>query len=76
MESFERLRSPVRANRKVISPVSLGLISVSLGGAQVSRVQRKARVLVEEWFYYCSREPTASSMNHEILNEIQQTLAV
>ena len=44
MESFERLRSPMRANRKVISPVSLGLISVSLGGAQVSRVQRKARV--------------------------------
>ena len=59
MKSFERLRS-VRADRKVISSVSLGLIgSVSLGGARVSRVQRKARVLVEDWFHYSPPEPTA-----------------
>ena len=62
MESFERLRSPVRADRKVISSVSLGLIgSVSLGGARVSHVQQKARVLVEEWFYNSSRARTAST---------------
>jgi len=51
MESFERLRIAIRPNTKVISSVSLGLVgSVSLGGARVSHVQRKARVLVEEWF--------------------------
>jgi len=62
MESFERLRSVVRSDRKVISSVSLGLIgSVSLGGARVSHVQQKARVLVEEWFYNSSRGRTAST---------------
>ena len=62
MESFERLRSAVRSDRKVISSVSLGLIgSVSLGGARVSHVQQKARVLVEEWFYNSSRGRTAST---------------
>jgi hypothetical protein len=62
MESFERLRTPVRPHRRVISSVSLGLIgSVSLGGARVSHVQQKARVLVEEWFYNTARGRTTSA---------------
>ena len=62
MESFERLRSAVRSDRKVISSVSLGLIgSVSLGGARVSRVQQTARVLVDEWFYNSLRGRTATT---------------
>jgi len=62
MESFERLRTTVRSDRKVISSVSLGLIgSVSLGGARVSHVQQKARVLVDEWFYHSSRGRTTST---------------
>ena len=75
MKSFERLRSPVRPDRKVISSVSLGLIgSVSLGGARVSRVQRKARVLVEDcqWFHYSPPEPTASATNHEMLEAVER----
>ena len=61
MESFERLRIPMRPNSNVISPVSLGLVgSVSLGNARVSRVQRKARVLLEEWF---ASGPTGCTMN-------------
>lgn len=51
MEPFERLRTPVRATSRVVSTVSLGLIgSVSLDGARASHVQRKAKVMVEEWF--------------------------
>lgn len=62
MEPFERLRSDVRPDRKVISSVSLGLIgSVSLGGARVSHVQQKAGVLVEEWFFNGARERTMSA---------------
>ena len=62
MESFERLRIPMRPNSNVISPVSLGLVgSVSLGGSRVSHVQRKARVLVEEWFLSAPRGRTTSA---------------
>ena len=62
MESFERLRRAILPNTKVISSVSLGLIgSVSLGGSRVSHVQRKARVLVEEWFLSAPRGRTMSA---------------
>lgn len=51
MESFERLRHPVQPGSAIISPVTLGLMGcMALGGKRVSHVQRKAQVLVEEWF--------------------------
>lgn len=51
MESFERLRRPVEPGSAIVSPVSLGLMGcMALGGKRVSHVQRKAQVLVEEWF--------------------------
>ncbi|KAF8317134.1 hypothetical protein DL93DRAFT_590383 [Clavulina sp. PMI_390] len=51
MEPFERLRTAIGAGARVVSPVALGIIgSVSLDGARVSHVQRKALVLVDEWF--------------------------
>ena len=60
MESFERLRTAIRPNTKVISSVSLGLVgSVSLGGTRLSHVQLKARVLVEEWFFGFSKGQSA-----------------
>ena len=62
MESFERIRIPIRSQSKVISSVSLGLVgSVSLGNARVSRVHRKARVLLEEWFASGSRGRTMNT---------------
>lgn len=62
MESFERLRATIKPNTKVICSVSLGLVgSVSLGGSRVSHVQRKARVLVEEWFFNTPRGRTKST---------------
>jgi hypothetical protein len=61
MESFERIRIPIQPYSKVISPVSLGLVgSVSLGSTRVSHVQRKARVLLEEWFARGPRGRTTS----------------
>lgn len=58
MESFERLETPIRPGTKVISVVSMGLVgSISLGGARVSHVQRKAHVLVEEWFVKATKQP-------------------
>lgn len=51
MESFERLKRAVGPRRLITSPVSFGLLgSVALVGSRVSHVQRKAQVLVEEWF--------------------------
>jgi hypothetical protein len=62
MESFERLRAAIGPNTRVICSVSLGLVgSVSLGGSRVSHVQRKARVLVEEWFFNSPRSRTKST---------------
>lgn len=62
MEPFERLRSSVRPDRKVISSVSLGLISsFSLPSGRVSYIERKAGVLVEEWFYNSLRGRTMSA---------------
>jgi hypothetical protein len=62
MESFERIRIPIRPQSKVVSSVSLGLVeSVSLGNARVSRVHRKARVLLEEWFASGSRGRTMNT---------------
>ena len=64
MESFERLETAVRPDTKVISCVSMGLVgSISLGGARVSHVQRKAQVLVEEWFPKTTQPRPAPAMN-------------
>lgn len=74
MESFERLRSPVRPDRKVISSVSLGLIgSVSLGGARVSHVQQKARVLVDEWFYNARGRTTSAGPSQSRPKQLAST---
>ncbi|KAF8317141.1 hypothetical protein DL93DRAFT_2226502 [Clavulina sp. PMI_390] len=63
MEPFERLRTAIGAESKVVSPVALGIIaSVSLDGARVSHVVRKALVLVYEWFGGNSRGRTISTV--------------
>ena len=62
MEPFGCSSSSVRAGRKVISSVSLGLTtSAPSGGARVSHVQQKARVLVEERFHIVSQQPDANA---------------
>lgn len=56
MESFEKLQIPIHGGSKVISTVSLGLIaSVSLDDARASLMERKARVIIDEWFSPNSR---------------------
>lgn len=63
MEPFERMRTPIRAGSRVNSTVSLGLIgSVSLDGARASHVQRKAGVMVDEWFANNTRGRVMSAM--------------
>jgi hypothetical protein len=62
MEAFKQLRTAIPSNTKVISSVSLGLVgSVSLGGARVSHVERKARILVEAWFCNDPRDRRTSA---------------
>ena len=62
MEPFGCSSSSVRAGRKVISSVSLGLTtSAPSGGARVSHVQQKAHVLVEERFHIVSQQPGANA---------------
>ena len=61
MEPFECIGIPIRPNSKIISSVSLGLVGrISLGNARESHVQRKARVLLEEWF---ANDPKGRTMN-------------
>lgn len=51
MEVFERIRRTVDSTKPIISQVSLGLNgTIALGGIRASHVQRKAGILVEEWF--------------------------
>ncbi|KAF8315439.1 hypothetical protein DL93DRAFT_2079221 [Clavulina sp. PMI_390] len=61
MQVFERIRGTVHPASSIISVVSLGIrATVALGGSQVSHVQRKTRVLVDECLLRDTKVPPLS----------------